>query len=100
MRLGCDQRGYLAGSLDFEVSFYQNAITRFLIGEKDNDRFRISQEDLPVVWDQLVPLNITLSEHAVFSDENTPTYHIANITREDGSDTFEYDLELSPFRVV
>ena len=62
MSLGCDSRGYLAGDIDFEVSFYQDGITRFLIGEKDNDRFRISQEDLPVVWDQLDPHKVKLSE--------------------------------------
>ena len=39
--------------------FYQNGISRIVIGEDGNTRFQISQEDLPVVWDQLEAVNVT-----------------------------------------
>ena len=39
--------------------FYQDGITRILIGEPDNTRFRISQQELPVVWSQLQKEKVT-----------------------------------------
>ena len=54
--MNCDDTGFLASELEFNVQFYEGGIARFLIGEKDNRRFRISQEDLPVEWSQLKPV--------------------------------------------
>lgn len=48
------------------LKFYQNSIMRVLIQEPASTRFRISQEDLPVVDAQLVATNlrnkVTLNE--------------------------------------
>ena len=45
--------GYLASDLTLNVSIYQEGILRVDIEEEDPEswRFRISEEDLPVVWD-------------------------------------------------
>ena len=56
VQMSCDDTGFLASELEFNVQFYQDGIARFLIGEKDNTRFRISQEGLPVEWSQLNPV--------------------------------------------
>ena len=60
--------------------FYQNGILRVLIDQKDSQRFRISQEDLPVEWDQLIPLS-----QDVFIRSYTPTWDgfaMTGLTRE------------------
>ena len=51
LEMGCDQSGYLAHDLDLQMQFYEDGIMRTLIDTADHTRFRISQEDLPVVWD-------------------------------------------------
>jgi hypothetical protein len=48
--------GYLARELNAVLEFYQNGILRVEIDEPVGGRFKISDEDLPVVWDQLEPL--------------------------------------------
>ena len=37
--LGCDENGYLAKSLEAQMWFYQDGITRLLVGELGNTRF-------------------------------------------------------------
>ena len=52
MQLGYDCIGdtsHLAKNLDMKLYFYQNGIVRGLIQEPNVKRFRISQQDLPVV---------------------------------------------------
>ncbi len=41
--------------LDLKMWFYQNGIMRTLIQEPSSTRFRISEENLPVVDEQLIP---------------------------------------------
>ena len=51
--------GTSAQTLTLTMTFYQNGILRVLIEEPNGARFRISQEDLPVVDNQLVPVDLT-----------------------------------------
>lgn len=62
------------------MHFYQNGILRVLIDQKDSQRFRISQEDLPVEWDQLIPL----SEDVFIASYTTTTdgFSMTGLTRE------------------
>ena len=53
LNLGCIGSGYLANDLIVKMWFYQNGMTRFLIGEPGNTRFQITQEGISVEWDQL-----------------------------------------------
>ena len=48
--------------------FYQNGIMRMLFEEPGVKRFRISQEDLPVVEEQLEPAD--LNDKFEFSSDN------------------------------
>lgn len=54
--MGCDQSGYLAHNLDLTMEFYEDGIVRTLLDDGSYTRFRISEEDLPVVWEQLKPV--------------------------------------------
>jgi len=54
--MGCDQNGYLASELELTLAFYEDGIMRALLDTSDRSRFRISEEDLPVVWSQLKPV--------------------------------------------
>ena len=51
LAIDCGQPGYLAPELDLTLNFYQNGIMRAEIDTPRHDRFQISQEGLPVVWD-------------------------------------------------
>ena len=53
LNLASSSDGTVAQSLDLTMVFYQNGIMRLLIEEPGVKRFRISQEDLPVVDEQL-----------------------------------------------
>lgn len=55
LNLASPSDGTIAQTLDLTMTVYQNGILRLLIEEPDVKRFRISQEDLPVVDDQLIP---------------------------------------------
>jgi len=48
------------------MEFYQNGIMRLEIDAPGQKRFRISQEDLPVEWDQLQPIS-TMDFNKAFS---------------------------------
>jgi len=95
MALQCDDRSYLASNLTFEISFYQDGITRFLIGEQGNSRFRISQEDLPVVWDQLELATDTLTMKTTKSDSS---YEISGLSSD--GDEFWWGLDFKPFKLT
>lgn len=51
--MGCDEYGYLAHDLELTMQFYEDGVMRTLIDTSEKSRFRISEEDLPVEWDQL-----------------------------------------------
>lgn len=39
------------------MQFYEDGVMRTLIDTPEKSRFRISEEDLPVEWDQLKPVS-------------------------------------------
>ena len=43
LKMGCNDTDYLAAELTFKMWFYQDGISRIMIGEPGNKRFRISQ---------------------------------------------------------
>ncbi len=48
--------GDFASTLNLKMTFYQNGIMRALIEEPGSTRFKISEEGLPVVEEQLLPI--------------------------------------------
>lgn len=91
--MSCTDSGYLAQSLDLSLSFYEDGIMRAAVDTEEQSRFRISQEDLPVVWDQLKPVDDFESKYSLSED----SIHVAGITR--GDDTYDYEVVLSPFEI-
>ena len=79
----------LAQDLLLEMAFFEDGITQVLIGEPDNTRFRISQHDLPVVWEQLKPGQASKTRY----DEEG-----IQITVE-GTEVHTYDIYFSPLRI-
>lgn len=59
LNLASSTDGTIAQTLDLTLTVYQNGILRMLIEEPDVKRFRISQEGLPVVDEQLIPQDLT-----------------------------------------
>ena len=59
LNLASQSDGAAAQKLDLTLSIYQNGILRMLVEEPGHERFRISQEDLPVVDEQLKPADLT-----------------------------------------
>ena len=59
LNLASQTDGAAAQKLDLTLSIYQNGILRMLVEEPGHERFRISQEDLPVVEEQLKPADIS-----------------------------------------
>jgi hypothetical protein len=58
LNLNCvDASNSVESKLDLSMWFYQNGIMRTLIEEPESKRFRISQEGLPVVDEQLIPVS-------------------------------------------
>lgn len=66
LHLACTPNGYLTTQLSGVMEFYQNGIMRLEIDAPGQKRFRISQEDLPVEWDQLQPIS-TMDFNKAFS---------------------------------
>ena len=69
---------------------------RTLIEEPGSSRFRISQEDLPVVEDQLDRIenlmdHVTIKDHMVVID---------GLAHDDGSETFKYEVEYNHFKIT
>ena len=87
--------GSVAQSLNLKLSFYQNGIARMLIGEAGVDRFRISQEDLPVVEEQLIAAE---DLEATWSDDGK-SLTISGLKSDAGDEEFEYVIEFDRFRV-
>ena len=96
LNIGCEERGYLAEALTAKVWFYQNGITRFVIGEPGNTRFQISQEGISIEWDKLHPVK-DLDKKVIREGSHIS---VAGLTREDGAEKFEYIIELNPFKVI
>lgn len=57
LAMDCQESGFLGAELELTLAFYQDGIMRALIDTEEHSRFRISGEDLPVSWDQLIPLS-------------------------------------------
>ena len=98
LNLGCQPAGFLASSLAFEFQFYENGIMRTYIEESatPNARFRISQEDLPVMWDQLTP--ITSFENKV--SVSNESIQIVGIERTGTQETLSYTISFSPLTIT
>jgi len=88
--------GTVAQTLDLSLTVYQNGIIRMLAEEPGVKRFRISQEDLPVVWDQLIPVDLT--DKVTWADDGQ-SFTISGLTHESGDESFEYTVELARFRI-
>ena len=58
LNLASSSDGSIAQSLMLTLTVYKDGILRMLIEEPEVKRFRISQEELPVVDDQLDPLDL------------------------------------------
>ena len=86
--------GSVAQSLDLTVNVYQNGILRILIEEPGVKRFRISQEDLPVVDDQLIPQDLTGLWHD-YGDSGA----IQFLNSEEGDEGWEVDFVFDRFRI-
>ena len=69
---------------------------RLLLEEPDVKRFRISQEDLPVVDEQLIATDLT---DKVQWDEDGQGFTISGLEHESGDESFSYHVELSRFRI-
>ena len=72
--------------------FHQAGIAQILIGEPGNARFQISQEDLPVEWDNLVPGNVTQGE----VKEDGVKYIAYG---EDGLEIYTFHIFFNPFKI-
>lgn len=72
--------------------FYQSGIMRAVIKEPNSERFQISSEDIPVVWDQLIPV-------AQLSSLFEITSHTAFFKNTD-FEVYTYELTYSPFMVT
>jgi hypothetical protein len=73
LNLNTMDSGDLAQTLNLRLTFYQNGIMRALIGEPGNTRFKISETGLPVVEEQLYPVenlsaNVTISNSGMVID--------------------------------
>ena len=70
---------------------------RALLDTSDMSRFRISEEDLPVVWDQLKPLPNFDEKYSVGGD----SLRVKGITRADvNDDVIDYYIKVSPFSII
>ena len=69
---------------------------RMLVEEPGVKRFRISQEDLPVVDDQLI--KVDLIEHFTWADDKQ-SFTISGLTNSEGDESWEYKVELPKFRI-
>ena len=68
---------------------------RILIGEKDSDRFRISQHGISVEEGNLVPLQ-GMEQH-VTQDEDRGTE--IRYQSEDRKDEYKYSINYKPFKI-
>ena len=98
--MNCDDTGFLASELEFNIQFYEGGISRVLIGEKNNERFRISQEELPVEWSQLKPAlssNLTISEISVLKEDDTLEVYMPALN--EGDEDYSWLITFDPLRI-
>lgn len=98
--MNCDDTGFLASELEFNIQFYEGGISRVLIGEKNNERFRISQEELPVEWSQLKPAlssNLTISELSVLKEDDTLEVFMPALN--EGDEDYSWLITFDPLRI-
>ena len=90
--MGCQDTGYLASDLIFKMWFYQDGITRIMIGEPENTRFQISQQDLPVAWSQLTPGY----NHTALNEDELEVFSQPD---KDGAENFTYSIQFNPLQI-
>ena len=96
LNLASQSDGMAAQKLDLTLNVYQNGILRMLLEEPGHERFRISQEDLPVVEEQLKPADIN-DKIEWASDRSSVT--IKGLMHEQGDESFDYSIEFAHFRI-
>ena len=69
---------------------------RMLIEEPDYKRFRISQEEIPVVDEQLQKCYLF---DMVFWAKDKSSFNITGLVHDFGDEFFHYQVELNPFRI-
>ena len=89
LTIGCDSPGILARDLVLEMSFYKDGIARVLIGEPGNTRFRISRQELPVVWSQLENGQVTKTR----DDPDRVQFTVQD------AETYTFDIYFDPLRI-
>ena len=96
LTLASESDGSVAQTLDLTLNVYQNGILRMLLEEPAVKRFRISQEDLPVVEEQLHAQSIDFS----WSDDKS-SFTITDLDHDSAldSDLLKYTIELPKFRI-
>jgi hypothetical protein len=95
LNLNTMDSGDLAQTLNLRLTFYQNGIMRTLIGEPGNTRFKISESGLPVVEEQLYPVE-NLSANVTIS---TSEMVIDGLVHSDKTETFKYIVYFNHFKV-
>ena len=67
-----------------------------LVEEPGHERFRISQEDLSVVDEQLKPTDLSQKIYWA-EDRSSVTFH--GLMHEQGDESFDYTIEFARFRI-
>lgn len=86
----------MAQNLNLTLTVYQNGILRMLLEEPEVARFRISQEDLPVVDEQLNAVDLT--DKVTWADDGM-SFTVSGLEHEAGDESFAYTVELERFRI-
>jgi len=95
LNLNTTDSGLLAQTLNLRLTFYQNGIMRTFIDEPGNTRFKISDSGLPVVEEQLDPVE-NLSANVTIS---TSEMVIDGLIHSDKTETFKYIVYFNHFKV-
>jgi hypothetical protein len=82
---------FYAPCLHITMTFYQNGIMRLLVDEPESGRFKISEQELPVVEDQLHGVQ-NLSDYVSVTDD---LVQVSGLKHQDGEETFTYKIYLN-----
>ena len=82
--------------LDLTLWFYQNGIMRTLLEEPGSDRFRISQEGLPIVNEQLHHVSFFQKKVTFRSNEIV----VWGLMSEDMTESFSYYINYDHFKIT
>lgn len=85
----------IASNLDLTLWFYQNGIMRALLEEPDSTRFRISDEDIPVVEEQLIAADLT---DKVTIEETF--FEVSGLEHNDATESFRYVVDFEHFKIT